>query len=103
MNTDFGRIRAKVDYLLARDDVALPPNVRAEWDPEGLGGPLADQGREPADRLLDALADRHLGQLVFFGEDDRYDPEVNADPRAAHWRVSRGWQGGLRSQRKRRA
>lgn len=86
MNTDFGRIRAKVDYLLARDDVALPPNVRVEWDPEGLGDPLADQRREPADRLLEALADRHLGQLVFFGEGDRYERLVDESETA--------WAGG---------
>ncbi|RRS01754.1 hypothetical protein [Glycomyces terrestris] len=77
MSTDLARIRRKVDYLLARDDVAFARNVLADWEPDGLREALADEAAPPADRLLNAVAGRRFGQLWFYPEADRHDRLVD--------------------------
>lgn len=89
MNDHLERIKVKVDYVLARDNVALPQNVLADWDPGGLREPLDDESRVPQDRLLAALADRHLGQLTFYGPDGRYERLV--DDSETSWSGGHDW------------
>lgn len=89
MTDHLANIKSKVDYLVSRDDVVLPQNVIADWIPGGLREPLDDESRPVQDRLLAALADRHLGQLTFFGPDDRYERLV--DESETSWEGEHDW------------
>ncbi|MBE1532464.1 hypothetical protein [Actinomadura algeriensis] len=98
MRTDFDQIRAKVDYLLARDDMANPANVREKWVAnDGFREPLSSNPPQQTDHLLDALADRHLGQLIFYSAANR--SEWSVDESETEWEGEDDWicigQSGL--------
>ncbi|MEU5876250.1 hypothetical protein [Spirillospora sp. NPDC047279] len=89
MRMDLGRITAKIDYLLSRDDVVHPPNVIADWDAEGLREPLSDERLTPDERLLGSIAGRHMGQLDFYAAKDRYERLV--DDSETEWEGEHDW------------
>ena len=90
MNTDFEQIRAKIDYILARDDVASPRNVREDWAADGLTEPLPENPPDPAAHLLDAFAGRHTGQLIFLRADERY--AFTVDESETEWEGEDAWR-----------
>ncbi|MEU5870438.1 hypothetical protein AB0A73_02640 [Glycomyces sp. NPDC047369] len=89
MSDHLANLKAKTAYLAARDDVVLPQNVIADWNPGGLREPLDDERLTVQDRLLGVLGDRHLGQLTFYAPSDRY--PLNPDDSETSWQGEHDW------------
>lgn len=89
MNEYLERIKVKTEYLAARDDVVLPQNILVDWDSSGLREPLDDQSRSPQERVLAAVADRHLGQLFFYPVDAHH--RVTLDESETSWEGEHDW------------
>ncbi|MDN3241136.1 hypothetical protein [Glycomyces tritici] len=89
MSTDFEQIKAKIDYLLSRDDIAFPPNVYWDWKTEGLREPLSDERLTPRERLLAVCDDLRMGQLWFYGADRRRKRLV--DESETEWSGEHDW------------
>lgn len=90
MNGDLDAVKAKIDYLLDRDDIRFAANVPRHWEaPNELRAALDDTGLEPQDRLLAALAEHQLGQLRFYRPEDRSTWQL--DESETEWEGEHDW------------